>query len=275
MDAQVFSVFAQELVKEAVTVEDLYRGVSSAKNVNLKGGPITSFLTRSSAVTFPTTRQTKIVARDIVSDSIDNVYRRMRDSPIKAVRDQARTVLRYEKPIMDNMKLSRMPFRGKIIVNPRGVNTDLATWAKKPKLQTPEAQKALTSLVASHELAERGVDPKNIQRFSSHFAPEVLLKERNAIARLEGPGAREAVDMMAAARERTGEAQQMRNLLTNAYGPRAVQFLEGNEKVPKAMLRNLRRRFREGDLHIVADLEPGNAARKAEWRRQFQSRLDK
>lgn len=242
MDAQVFSVFAQELIKEAVTVEDLYRGVSSAKNVDLDPGwldkPILN--QQGGAMAIGTSRQLRpALAQAPQNVSIDKLQNFLKRAPLQAVKDQAAK--------LDNLKATSAGIpehvRGKILINPEGINTILPAISGRPKLQAPEAQKALTALTASHELAERRVNPKNIQRFQSHLAPEVLLKERNALARLEGPGAREAVGVLAAAREQTGEAQQMRNLLTNAYGPRASQFLEGDQKVPKAMLRNLRRRL--------------------------------
>ena len=253
MDAQVFSVFAQELVKEAVTVDDLYRGVSSAKNVDLNPGWLAKSMTRlgigSSASSKPTSRQWISIMEgspkvDELRISVNQLRDQLSASPSKAVRDQAK-FLRDPDPRWLYSKIPKF-FRskaGEIKIDPERINTNVSILAGKPKLQTPEAKKAVTAMVASHELAERRVHPRDIREFSTHLAPEVLLKERNALARLEGPGAREAADTMAAFRERSGEAQYMRNLLTHAYGPRAAQFLEGDQKVPKAMIRNLRRRL--------------------------------
>lgn len=259
MDAQVFSVFAQELVKEAVTVENLYRGVSSAKNVDLNPGWLAKREVRQAGggMMRPTSRQAVPVwkqspERAKLVTGLNQLHKQLKASPIKAVSDRADLVYKAEpKSLYSGIpKFIESRIAGKIKVDPEIVNTNIPASAGKPKLQTPEAQKALTALVASHELAERRVHPKNIRKFNGHLAPEVLLKERNAIARLEGPGAREAADTMAAVRERSGEAQHMRNLLTNAYGPRAAQFLEGDQKVPKAMLRNLRRRLRTGEVSV-------------------------
>lgn len=259
MDAQVFSVFAQELVKEAVTVDDLYRGVSSAKNVDLNPGWLAKSMERlrigSSASSKPTSRQAiSILERSPDVAKLRSTVNELRDqlsaSPSKAVRDQAK-FFRDPDPRWFYSKIPKFITQaGKIKIDPKRINTNLSAAAGRPKLQTPEAQKALTSLTASHELAERRIHPRDVRPFSTHLAPEVLLKERNAIARLEGPGAREAADMMTAVRERSGEAQHMRNLLTNAYGPRAAQFLEGDQKVPKAMLRNFRRRLRTGEIDL-------------------------
>jgi hypothetical protein len=251
MDSQMFSFFVQELVKEAVTVDDLYRGTTSAKNVNLNPAlsdrPTINQL--GGAVSVATDRQIKPAldqhTPNVVTNKIQDLLRR---APVEAVRDQA------DK--LDALKQtpSNVPkhLRGSIFVDPDAVGTVLPAIAGRSKLQSPDAQRALTALTASHELAERRVAPRDIRRFQSHLAPEVLLKERNAIARLEGSGAREAADLLAAAREQTGEAQHMRNLLTSAYGPRAQQFLEGDQKVPKALLRGLRRKLRENPSILEA-----------------------
>lgn len=257
MNSQVFSFFVKELTKEAVTVDDLYRGTTSAKNVN-----ITPLATEAAQVNqmggglaMPTGRQInpalEQLDRNVQATKVQDFMRRI---PLKSMQAGA-----------DNLELLKVKpsdvpknLRGAIVISPSGVQKALPAIAGTSELATPEAQRALTALVASHELAERRVAPKNIRRFQSHLAPEVLLKERNAIARLEGPGGREAAEVLAKARESTGEAQHMRNLLTRAYGPRAAQFLEGNEKVPKSMLRGLRRKLRE-DPSILEQANPSNS----------------
>lgn len=257
MDAQVFAVFVQELVKEAVTVDDLYQGVSSAKNVDLDPAWLDrpTVNQRGGAMGVGTSRQLRpLLDQDPTNVGLNKLQDLMRRAPLQAIRDRASN--------LDNLKTtpSSIPdnVRGRIFVNPEGVNTVIPALAGKPKLQTPEAQKALTALATSHELAERGVAPKNVRRFNSHLAPEVLLKERNAIARLEGPGAQEAADLLASLRSETGEAQHMRNLLTRTYGPRAAQFLEGDQKVPKAMLRSLRRQL-QANPALLEDASPANS----------------
>lgn len=242
MDAQVFSAFVQEFVKEAVTVDDLHRGVFSAKKVLLATPDMKGFDRYVSASSRLTTPQLRAYVRtDPANIRIDNAQ--------KVLRQQSSPILRAHADRLEKgkVKMDSVPVeeRGEIRVNPKVMNVVTPVVAGRPPLRTPESQKALTALNVSHELAERAVHPRDMIRFSSHAAPEVLLKERNAIARLEGPGAREAADMLAAAREQTGEAQHMRNLLTRTYGPRAAQFLEGDQKVPKAMLRNLRRRLQK------------------------------
>jgi hypothetical protein len=251
MDSQMFSFFVQELVKEAVTVDDLYRGTTSAKNVNLDLAPEDrrSVRQQGGGVSIATDRQLKPAleqyAPNVTTNKMQDMLRR---APVKALRDQADKldVLKHTPSSIPKQ------LRGIIAIDPDTVNTVVPALAGRPKLQSPYAQRALTALSTSHELAERRIAPRDIRRFQSHLAPEVLLKERNAIARLEGPGAREAADLLAAAREQTGEAQHMRNLLTNAYGPRAQQFLEGDQKVPKALLRGLRRKLRENPSILEA-----------------------
>lgn len=251
MDSQMFSFFVQELVKEAVTVDDLYRGTTSAKNVHLTLSPEDRrpIRQKGGAIAVPTNRQLKpALKQDAFNVYIGELQDFARRMPVQAIRDQV--------GILETMKKtpSSVPkhLRGIVAIDPDTVNTVVPALAGRSKLQSPDAQRALTALAAAHELAERRVAPRDVRRIQTHLAPEALLKERNAIARLEGPGAREAADLMAAAREQTGEAQHMRNLLTGAYGPRAQQFLEGDQKVPKALLRGLRRKLSENPSILEA-----------------------
>lgn len=122
-----------------------------------------------------------------------------------------------------------------------------------------ESAMARTGVFASHELAERSVHPRNIHPFYSHLSPEVLLKERNTVARLTGPGSENTKNVMNQARGSSGEAQHLKNLMTSAFkDPRAAQFLEGNEKVPKAMRKALNRRL-AADPGLIARTHPDAA----------------
>lgn len=257
MDSQVFSFFVEELTKEAVTVDDLYRGTTSAKNVNINPLAFEAAQVNQmgGGLSMPTNRQMNPALAQLKSNvEATKVQDFMRRIPLKSMQAGADSLELIKTTPSDIGK----DVRGSIIISPSGVQKALPAIAGTSELSTPEAQKALVALTASHELAERRVAPKNIRRFQSHLAPEVLLKERNAIARLEGPGGREAADLMTKVRESTGEAQHMRNLLTRAYGPRAAQFLEGNEKVPKSMLRGLRRKLRE-DPSILEQADPAKS----------------
>lgn len=255
---QVFSFFADELVnefvKEAVTVDDLYRGTTSAKNVNITPNisDAAALNQLGGAASVATGRQLGPALEQFRPNiEMAKVQDLMRRVPLKAMQVGADSLEVHKTKPSDVARSAR----GSILINPSAVQKIIPAVAGTSELTTPEAQRALTALTASHELAERRVAPKNIRRFNSHLAPEVLLKERNAIARLEGPGGREAAELLAKTRESTGEAQHMRNLLTRAYGPRAAQFLEGNEKVPKAMLRGLRRKLQE-DPSLLEQADP-------------------
>lgn len=243
------------LTKEAVTVDDLYRGTTSANNVKF-----TSLPPSSPAITFPTRRQMpNAIAQTPLVKGIDAPMTAIRKSRLipGAAKKKALESLQAAQDNQKRQMRGELAFapKGGIRINPDKLPATIAALSDTQPVTSTRGTRALAALAASHELAERRVRPKDIVRFRSHFAPEVLLKERNALARLEGPGAEEAVRSLTAAREATGEAQQMRNLLTNVYGDRAAQFLEGNEKVPKAMLRNLRRRLR-ADPSLIEAADP-------------------
>jgi hypothetical protein len=237
-------------VKEAVTVDDLYRKTTSAPGVDINPQSLDRMVANAQggAVTNPTSRQMP----EAFGQAPTTVgMRKLRSVADRIPHRLARDFSHGLKPFTEAPRIPKKD-GGKILVNPEAIQKVLPAYRGTSELVSPEARRGLTALVTSHELAERRVAPKDIRRFQSHFAPEVLLKERNAIARLEGPGGREAAEMLAKTREATGEAQHMRNLLTRAYGPRAAQFLEGNEKVPKALLRGLRRKLRADPSMLYA-----------------------
>lgn len=229
-------------VKEAVTVDELYRKTTSAPGVDINPQFLDRAITNAQggAVTGPTRRQMPEAFGQMPSTV---GLRKLRSVADRIPHPAARKFSKNLESLAVAPRI-RKEDGGKIMVNPEAIQKIMPVYSGARELASPEAQRGLTGLVTSHELAERRVAPRDIRRFRSHFAPEVLLKERNAIARLEGPGGREAAEMLAKVRESTGEAQYMRNLLTRAYGPRAAQFLEGNEKVPKALLRGLRKKLR-------------------------------
>jgi hypothetical protein len=210
--------------KEAVTVDDLYRKTTSAPNVNIIEGADPSDITSNlgGASTQITRRQFKKLLGGIYTD----------DRPKSMV--------------------------GAIEVQPDTVNKFFPGVTGRT-LSSPEARRGLTALTAAHELAERRVAPKDIKRVHNHLSPDVLMKERNAIARLEGPGADEAREAIAKFRESSGEADHMKRLLTRAYGPRAAQFLEGDQKVSKAMRKGLLRKMRENPSIIQETFAPSGS----------------
>ena len=253
MDSILYSFFVQDMTKEAVTVDDLYRKTTTAPGVDINP----EFLSRATAnaqggaLIVPTKRQ---MPEAFAQTPTAIGVRKLRSMIDRIPHSAARKFSKDLEPFTEAPRMRKQD-GGKILVNPEAVQKIAPAVSGAREVVSPEAQRGLTGLATSHELAERRVAPKDIRRFQSHLAPEVLLKERNAIARLEGPGAREARDILTALREQTGEAQHMRNLLTRAYGPRAQQFLEGDQKVPKAILKGLRRKLRE-DPSILEAADP-------------------
>ena len=246
------------LVKEAVDAEELMDKVRKANKVNIGAlGP------QLMANTMPTQRQYPIMVEQDAQtrqlkktvDKLDQVQK----SPLFQKVNQrypkaGETVTGLKKGTEMVLQARRaVPDKdtaGQIFIDPKLIGRSIGGGK-----MSPEGQRALTGVVTSHELAERKVRPSNIKVLQSHLSPEVLLKERNAVARLTGAGADEARKAITDMRYGTAEADWMRNLLTDQYGPRAAQFLEGDEKVPKAMLRNLRRKIQQNP-EIVDKAEP-------------------
>jgi hypothetical protein len=245
-------------VKEAIDADELMNKVRNANNVMI--GPQ---MPQQMAATIPTRRQyPAMMKQDEGVRQLREMQGRiseMENSPVfqrigqrfPKTREGVTTVKRLTDLSLQ-MRTQAPPkeLAGRILIDPKR----LARAFGGGKL-SPEGERALTGVITSHELAERRVRPEHIQALESHAAPEVLLKERNAVARLTGAGADEARKAMTELRYGTGEADWMRNLLTDQYGPRAAQFLEGEEKVPKAILRNLRRRIQQNP-GIVDKAEP-------------------
>lgn len=246
------------LVKEAVDADELMDKVRKANKVNIGDhGPDRMFYTE------PTRRQYPIMAEQDarvrqLKKTVDRLDR-VQKSPVlqkinKKYPDAGKTVAGLktvtELALQDRTRVPHKSSAGQIFIDPTRIGKVVGGGK-----MSPEGERALAGVFASHELAERKVRPSNIQTLSTHLAPEVLLKERNAVARLTGAGADEARKAVTDMRYRTGEADWMKNLLTDQYGPRAAQFLEGNEKVPKAMLRNLRKKIQQNP-EIVDKAEP-------------------
>jgi hypothetical protein len=245
-------------VKEAIDADELMNKVRNANNVMI--GPQ---MPQQMAMTIPTRRQyPHLLSQDRqtrqMQQEIDQIGQ-MENSPVFQRINQrfpkageGVTTVKQQKELALRMRKQVPPksVAGSILIDPKRI----ARGFGGGKL-SPEGERALTGVITSHELAERRVRPEHIQALESHMAPEVLLKERNAVARLTGAGADEARKAMTELRYGTGEADWMRNLLTDQYGPRAAQFLEGEEKVPKAILRNLRRRIQQNP-GIVDKAEP-------------------
>ena len=139
-------------------------------------------------------------------------------------------------------------YPGQVYVDPRV--GDMATrWLPGGggKALTGPGRRALGAVFAGHELAERGVRSKEVAPLASHLSPKVLMIEHNLLSRATGRGSEEAVARLRALREATGEADVMRRFAERALNdPRAKQFFEPGEKIPKAMRKALTRKAVEG-----------------------------
>jgi hypothetical protein len=114
--------------------------------------------------------------------------------------------------------------------------------------KTPEGRRSLRDMITAHESFERQVRPKDFSstmaNTKGHASIDVLMKERNMLNKLKGPGAKEAVRALRTTRNARGESRMLRNELTGAYGPRAHRFLNPGQKIPKAMRKDMLRRAR-------------------------------
>lgn len=231
--------------KEAVTVEDLYRKTTSAPNVHItsdKSDIAHALPTRGQylhkARTSPKAKRLK---------SMSEAYLNTVGALPGGVGDELRR--QYNTTFAKQLTSDPRPAAevGKISINPTNVSNLFGRMGTQmgSQMPSPDGQRALTGLTLSHELAERRTAPRDFGEFRSHASPDVLLKERNALARIEGPGAAEAKELISKVRESSGETDHIRRLLTTTYGDRAAQFLEGDQKVSKAMRKNLLRKLRE------------------------------
>jgi len=149
--------------------------------------------------------------------------------------------------ILDIVKRDALssPAKGQVAINPQMLTGTMKALSDQPNVSRIAERGAMTGVGGVHELFERGVNPKNVVPLYSHLAPEVLLKEHNALSKLTGPGADQARKSFRGARKNSGEAEHMRNLLVQEFGPRASQFLEEGQKVPKGMMKALRKKLRD------------------------------
>lgn len=104
--------------------------------------------------------------------------------------------------------------------------------AIKPSATKQEARD-LRTLTGVHEGLERGVKPKEMEYTSLHGSPKVMLQEMNMLNRLTG--GKKAGDYLRKLRERGGEYPLLREQVTQAFGKRALPFLQPGSRVPKAM----------------------------------------
>lgn len=124
------------------------------------------------------------------------------------------------------------------------VTPDVArSFTPRGKTLAPQTTKDIRDVATLHEQFERAVPPSRLtwqNQLFSHLSPEVLIKERNLLGRLRGPGSREIRQTLGTIREQK-EYPVLREMFQEAFkDPRAAQFLQGSARVPKAM----RKRYR-------------------------------
>lgn len=244
--------FWDELEKIAVSIDDLYRSASKAKNVFI--GDVPETVQGGGAITVP--------KRDVALEVIDR-----RAAPVREGFSKVRSGLSEILPgsrlmgalrenlvgRLDNAEgaYNKMILSQKRDVRKKGVIAVNPTLSGKIFGVPDSSSRGLTASLLAHELYERGVKKKNLNLLYSHLAPEVLLKEHNLLSRLTGDGSDEVRSAFRKVRQTTGEAPHMKALLTSVYGPRAAQFTEEGAKIPMSMVRDLQKKL-QADPSLVA-----------------------
>lgn len=246
--------FSSELEKLAVDVDHLYRRVFSPQHGKVTQDLIpfpssvpTNFANRVNQLFAPTTgfggfnRASRKAAQSrLRSPWVGPVGEAPAPLPAAAPRAPAASVA--SRPPVPGFSMPD----GQTYAHPGVAGRMIPASVGMPAVNA-EGRRAIGAVVGAHELSERQVAPRNMVRgFHSHASPEVLLKEHNTLSRLTGEGAEAARTSMRALRAQTGEAAHMRNLVTTAFNdPRAANYLNEGEKVPKAMRKALLRKVRQ------------------------------
>lgn len=141
---------------------------------------------------------------------------------------------------------------GTIHIHPEIAARTAAATAGVPDL-SPQGVRANSAFSVSHELAERAVKPRDaLLGYGGHLSPDVLMKEHNMLSTLTGPGAEEVRHLTRAMRAGSGEADHLRQAFTTAFrDPRAAQFLEEGQKIPKAMRNAMLTKIRANPTGIL------------------------
>lgn len=111
-----------------------------------------------------------------------------------------------------------------------------------------EAKRPLAYFQGHHEGFERGVKPREEAYGFGHRSPTVLMNESNMINRATGPGAEEAAGVVRHIRNVSGDGAALQAGMVKQYGPRATQFLEPGNKVPKAMRKHFAQQAHVGNV---------------------------
>lgn len=278
------AAFADELsssfTKEAVDVQQLYQNVMKAPHVHtapdpkdILGSVREAFGAGPTAQTMPAYPQMRAVVEHRFAplgrgiqqgrDLLGKLPTWAQPSAAHDLLGHLDTQVSAARAAPAEMRKHSPEMAGRIDLRSKKID-QLVSGAGALSAPTPLQSRANMAAVGAHELYERGVKARHVAPIASHLSPEVLLKEHNLLSRLTGHGADYTREGMRTMRNTTGEAEHMRNLLNNAFGERATQFLNEGEKVPKAMRHALRRKLTENP-GMVAEAAPGfwSKARRA------------
>ena len=254
MNTTLLNGFTDELEKISVDTRVLLRNVRKAKNVSIGrmlDNPM-SMMGGGGVTTSPSRKATNALVKKKIDETVAKVTKdSFRDAPAKKriaanqLASMSRKITKKPADWVGGKQWSQggKANAGKIQVSPEMAGNTFATLARKRGPRRMAERGAMGATVAAHELFERG--SKKIAPVFSHLHPEVLLKEHNLVSRLTGPGSKYTRSVMRGARKRSGEDKFVRQLLTEAYGPRAAQFTREGAKIPKAMRKNLRKKIEQ------------------------------
>jgi len=254
MNTTLLNAFTDELEKISVDTRVLLRNVRKAKNVSIGrmlDNPM-SMMGGGGVTTSPSRKATNALVKKKIDETVAKVTKdSFRDAPAKKriaanqLASMSRKITKKPADWVGGKQWSQggKANAGKIQVSPEMAGNTFATLARKRGPRRMAERGAMGATVAAHELFERG--SKKIAPVFSHLHPEVLLKEHNLVSRLTGPGSKYTRSVMRGARKRSGEDKFVRQLLTEAYGPRAAQFTREGAKIPKAMRKNLRKKIEQ------------------------------
>ena len=249
MNIVIYHSLEDELEKIAVSTTTLFRNVRRAKNVGIHSDArALAAASGGGGVSYSRSAREAKAARDVVKKKFTPTAVTKGLPKWMPASWKSKVKKTYADKVHPGIRqgLDAAPAgaanRGKIVIAPEFIGDSFATMSGKRGPKRMAERGAITAAVGAHELFERGA-PKKIQKVFSHRHPNVLLKEHNLLSKLEGPGAEYTRRTMRAGRERTGENRFIRQLVGDAYGPRASQFLQEGRKIPKAMRKNLERKI--------------------------------
>ena len=111
---------------------------------------------------------------------------------------------------------------------------------------TKQEVKDLRTLFGVHEGLERRVKPREIEYSSLHLSPKVMMEEKNLLSKLTG--AESSKKYLEGLRVAGGEYPLLRRQFDQAFGKRALPFLQEGSRIPRAMKKRFMRIGGRGEL---------------------------